>query len=669
MLPLVEHDPWLNPVNDAVEARHNRYVERLNDIRNRYGSLKAFASAHQFLGFNYDKRRRGWWYREWAPAAHYLALMGDFNGWDRYQYPLEMVGNGIWEIFLPDSKFSKTLTHGSKLKVVVQSTIGEQERIPVYIKRVIQDDDSKDFAGQFWNPSTPYLYKHSAPQRANEPLLIYEAHIGMAQEEGKVGTYREFTENILPRIKADGYNAIQLMAIAEHPYYGSFGYHVSNFFAPSSRFGTPEELMELIDTAHGMGLLVIMDLVHSHTVKNIREGINLFDGTDYQYLHGGERGNHNLWDSKLFNYGKEETLQLLLSNVRYWIEDFRFDGFRFDGVTSRLYLDHGIGLVVDNPWKYFDGNVDNDAVTYLQLANTLCHELNPQAVTIAEDVSGMAGICHPIADGGMGFDYRLGMGEPDFWIKVLKDQPEDRWSMNDFFFTMTNHLPQTKTVAYAESHDQALVGDQTIAFRLIGSEMYTAMSVDTPSLTVDRGIALHKMIRLFTLTLGGEAWLNFMGNEFGHPEWIDFPRQDNGWSYQYARRQWSLVDNPNLKYRFMGAFDKAMLCFVKSHIVMNALPAWLLNADEGNKTIVYERGNLILVFNWGSHSIPDYEIPVRQTGDYRIILTTDDPAFGGFGNIDAKTKFPSEKKGNCITMKVYNVSRVATVYERIDQKL
>ena len=435
------------------------------------------------------------------------------------------------------------------------------------------------------------------------------------------------------------------------------------FFAPSSRFGTPEELKELIDTAHGMGLLVIMDLVHSHTVKNIREGINLFDGTDFQYLHAGERGNHNLWDSKLFDYGKEETLQFLLSNVRYWLEDFRFDGFRFDGVTSMLYLDHGNGLVIDNPWKYFDGNVDADAVTYLQLANTLCHEMNTHAITVAEDVSGMAGICHPIADGGMGFDYRLGMGEPDFWIKVLKDQPENQWNMNDFFFTMTNHQPQTKTVAYAESHDQALVGDQTIAFRLIGSEMYNAMSTDTPSMTVDRGIALHKMIRLFTLTLGGEAWLNFMGNEFGHPEWIDFPREGNNWSYHYARRQWSLVDNEHLKYRFMGAFDKAMLEFAKTHIVMQALPAWLLLADENNKTIVYERGNLIFVFNWGPNSIPDYVIPVRQTGDYRIILTTDEPAFGGFNNIDTNIRFPSEQHGDSITMKIYNVSRVATVYQ------
>ena len=665
MLPIVTNDPWLHPVSDAVDARHDRYENRLKDIQNRYGSLKAFASAHTFLGFHYDTRRHGWWYREWAPAARYLALMGDFNDWRHYDYPLENIGNGIWEIFLPDSEFSGRLTHGSKLKVVVQSAIGEHERIPVYCQRVIQDEGSKDFAAQFWNPEKPYVFSNKAPKLGKTPLLIYEAHVGMAQETEGVGTYKEFTEKILPRIKADGYNAVQLMAIAEHPYYGSFGYHVSNFFAPSSRFGTPEELKELIDTAHGMGLLVIMDLVHSHTVKNIREGLNLFDGSDHQYLHPGARGEHRLWDSKLFDYGKENTLQLLLSNVRYWLEDFHFDGFRFDGVTSMLYLDHGIGVVFDAPEKYFGSNVDDDAVTYLQLANTLTHELNPDAITIAEDVSGMPGLCQALADGGMGFDYRLGMGLPDFWIKVLKDQPEEQWNMSQFFFTMNDHLPTTKTIAYAESHDQALVGDKTIAFRLMDKEMYTSMSIDTPSITVDRGIALHKMIRLFTITLGGEAWLNFMGNEFGHPEWIDFPRHDNGWSYQYARRQWSLVDNGWLKYKFMGTFDQAMLNFVKDNDILSSAQAWLLKADEENKTIIYERNNLIFVFNWGAKSLPDYEIPLKQTGDYRIIFSSDSPDFGGFGNISTDTRFPSEQRTDGIFMKIYNVSRTATVYQVI----
>ena len=659
---IVDRDSWLSPVAEEVQRRFDRYCNRLKTIEQQYGSLGNFASAHQFFGFHYDRIRRGWWYREWAPAAHYLSLYGDFNGWNRYENPLENAGNGIWEIFLPDDEYKTKLVHGSLLKVLVQSSIGEQERIPVYITRVVQDENTKDFSAQFWNPDKPYVFENQTPSLKDEPLLIYESHVGMAQEKEEVGSYNEFISNVLPRIKADGYNAVQLMAIAEHPYYGSFGYHVSNFFAASSRFGTPEELKKLVDTAHGMGLLVIMDLVHSHTVKNVREGINLFDGTEYQYLKPGQEGIHPQWDSKLFNYGKTETLQLLLSNVKYWLDEYHFDGYRFDGVTSMLYKDHGIGTTFDDPWKYFGDNVDNDAVTYLQLANKLTHDIDKQNITIAEDVSGMPGICAKIEDGGIGFDYRLGMGLPDFWIKVLKDQTDEQWNMHEFFFTMTNRLQDVKTIAYAESHDQALVGDKTLAFRLMDKEMYTAMAKDQQNLIIDRGIALHKMIRFFTICLGGDAWLNFMGNEFGHPEWIDFPRYDNGWSYKYAKRQWSLSDANYLKYHWLGDFDKAMLDFVKKTKVMQAAPAWLLEADEDNKTIVFERNNLIFVFNWGQKSLPDYKIKVKQTGDYKIIFSSDDKCFGGFENIDKNAIFPSEKKGDEITMKIYNVARTAVVY-------
>ena len=558
-MKIVDKDNWLSPVAEEVEKRFERYQNRLKSIENQYGSLNNFASAHQFFGFHYDNIRHGWWYREWAPCAHYISIFGDFNDWQRYANPLENVGNGIWEVFLPDAEYKDKLVHGSLLKVIVQSSIGEQERIPIYINRVVQDETTKDFSAQFWNPEKPYRFENKAPKITDEPLLIYESHVGMAQEKEDVGSYNEFIDNVLPRIKADGYNAVQLMAIAEHPYYGSFGYHVSNFFAASSRFGTPEELKKLVDTAHGMGLRVIMDLVHSHTVKNVREGLNLFDGTEYQYLKPGKDGEHPQWDSKLFNYGKTETLQLLLSNVKYWLEEYHFDGYRFDGVTSMLYKNHGIGETFDDPWKYFGDNVDNDAMTYLQLANKLIHDIEKQNVTIAEDVSGMPGICAKIEDGGIGFDYRLGMGLPDFWIKVLKDQTDEQWNMHEFFFTMTNRLYDVKTIAYAESHDQALVGDKTLAFRLMDKEMYTAMDKASQNLIIDRGIALHKMIRLFTICLGGDAWLNFMGNEFGHPEWIDFPRYDNGWSYKYAKRQWSLADNGYLKYHCLVEIAQPMI--------------------------------------------------------------------------------------------------------------
>ncbi|KAF0129076.1 MAG: 1 4-alpha-glucan branching enzyme [Bacteroidetes bacterium] len=668
-MPIVLNDSWLEPVNQSVIERYERYLSRLEHINTYYGSLKAFATADHLFGFNYDKMRKGWWYREWAPAAADLFLFGDFNSWNRYSHPLINNGRGIWEIFLDDKTYKDTLVHGSLLKVIVRSSLGEVERVPVYIKRVVQDENTKDFSGQLWNPPKPYTFKNPTPHLPRmEPLLIYESHVGMAQETEGVGTYDEFRKQILPKIVEAGYNAVQLMAIAEHPYYGSFGYHVSSFFAPSSRFGTPEELKALVDEAHRLGILVIMDIVHSHTVKNTREGMNLFDGTDYQYTHAGSRGDHPQWDSKLFNYGKDEVLQFLLSNVRYWLEDFKFDGFRFDGVTSMIYFHHGNGITFDSPEKFFTDGVEFDAITYLQLANTLMHQLNPHAISIAEEVSGMPGLCKPVEDGGIGFDYRLGMGLPDFWIKLLKDQSDEDWNINEMFHTMTNRLFDVKTIAYAESHDQALVGDKTLAFRLMDKDMYYSMSKDKESLVIDRGIALHKMIRLFTIVLGGESWLNFMGNEFGHPEWIDFPRAGNEWSYKHARRQWSLVEKGFLKYHWLADFDKAMIQLVKKSHIMLSQPPWLLLADEPNKTLVFERNNFIFVFNWHpTNALPDYEIPLKETGDYRVVLSTDDPAFGGFGRVDSEQHYPSYiKEDKQVAMKIYNVNRAGLVLKRID---
>jgi 1,4-alpha-glucan branching enzyme len=663
IMPLVKKDPWLIPVSDAVTLRYERFQNRMEYIQNNYGSLRVYATADQSFGFNYDKVRKGWWYREWAPAAAQLYLTGDFNAWNRTSHPMSNNGRGVWEIFLDDKTYAGKLKHESFLKVLVHSEKGVQERIPVYIKRVVQDDSTKDFTGQFWKPEKPFQFKFKSPRLPKkEPLLIYESHVGMAQEEEGVGTYITFKDNILPRIVQAGYNAVQLMAIAEHPYYGSFGYHVSSFFAPSSRFGTPEELKELVDRAHELGLLVIMDIVHSHTVKNIREGLNEFDGTDSQYTHGGERGDHPLWDSKLFNYGKDEVQQLLLSNLRYWLEEFNFDGFRFDGVTSMIYFHHGNGVSFDSPEKYFTEEVEFDAITYLQLANTLIHEVKANAISIAEEVSGMPGLCHPIEDGGIGFDYRLGMGLPDFWIKLLKDQRDDDWNISEMYHTMTNRLFDVKTVAYCESHDQALVGDKTIAFRLMDRDMYFNMRKTDKSLLIDRGMALHKMIRLFTISLGGEAWLNFMGNEFGHPEWIDFPRAGNNWSYKHARRQWSLIEKEDLRYHYLADFDKAMIELMKAHHIMLAPPPWLLYADIENKTLVFERNKLIFVFNWHpSNSLPGYEIPLKQTGDYHILLSTDDERFGGFGRVGTQVRYPSYLVDGKPYMKLYNVNRAAVV--------
>ncbi|MBR4994563.1 MAG: alpha amylase C-terminal domain-containing protein [Alistipes sp.] len=671
-LPMVQRDEWLHPVADSVAERHNRYLSRKDAIEQQAGSLVDYANGYKYFGWQWDDELSGWWFREWLPEAYDVFIFGDFNSWQRTQLRLDKDRNGVWSIFLPEAMYGHLLTHCSLYKLHIHGANGWYDRIPAYATRVVQDEETKNYTAQFWNPTQQYEWQNEKFDASKiGSLLIYEAHVGMAQEREGVGTYIEFTDNILPRIKEAGYNAVQLMAIAEHPYYGSFGYHVANFFAPSSRCGTPEELKRLIDTAHSMGIAVIMDLVHAHYVKNLNEGIRDLDGSDHHYSKAGDAGYQQYWDSMIFDYGKGGVEHFLLSNVKYWMEEFRFDGFRFDGVTSMLYYHRGY-IDFDSREKFFDEGVDLDAITYLTLANRLVHDLRKDAITIAEDVSGMPGICSKIDDGGIGFDYRLGMAIPDFWIKMLKDTPDEDWNIWEMWSIMTNRLPEVKTVAYAESHDQALVGDKTIAFRLLDKLMYDSMDRTTESMVVDRGLALHKMIRLLTITTGGEAYLNFMGNEFGHPEWIDFPREGNGWSYVHARRQWSLRDSEELRYAYLADFDEAMISLVRKHDILADGYPYNLLMDEQNKTMVYSHRDLIFIFNWHpTASIPDYELPLHEAGKYRVILSTDEERFGGLKRLSLGEEHFSfnieDEEGNLYPrLKVYNTSRTAIVLQKVD---
>ncbi len=660
-------DHWLDPVKDDIIARYNRYLAKFKELESYYPTFVDFAGQYKYLGLNYSEEDKGWYLREWAPNAKEIFLFGDFNKWDRYKNPLVKKENGIWEIFLDDKTYSKTFVHGSLYKIIVHGADDSIiDRLPAYTTRAVQDDVTKIFSAQVWRPEKPFVWgRKKFRPNPSEPLLIYECHIGMGQEKEGVGTYKEFEENVLPHIKKGGYNTIQIMAIAEHPYYGSFGYHVSNFFAPSSRFGTPEELKHLIKTAHENGLRVIMDIVHSHTVKNTTEGINRLDGTDDLYTHPGGRGDHPQWDSKLFNYGKNEVIQFLLSNIRYWMEEFHFDGFRFDGVTSMMYFHHG-NIDSFDQYKYFRDGVEFDAVTYLQLANKLMKIINPESISIAEDVSGMPGLTCPVEEGGLGFDYRLGMGIPDFWIKILKEQSDDQWNVYQLWNVLNNRLPQVRTIAYAESHDQALVGDKTIAFRLMDKEMYFCMATNINSMIIDRGIALHKMIRAFTIVNGGQAYMHFMGNEFGHPEWIDFPREGNGWSYKHARRLWSLMDAPYLKYHYLNDFDEALINLIKEYPVMQDLYGQQLNMDEHNHTIVEKKGGLIFVFNFHPTAcIPDYTFYIPEAGVYKIILNSDDEKFGGFSRVDDSTEFFAIPKDDHYVLSIYNVNRTVMVLKKV----
>ena len=658
---LVRDDVWLKPFSFEIEGRTKAFVQKKKEIENRYGSLKKFAKAYQFLGLNYDKKKGAWMYREWAPRAKALFLCGDFNDWDRKSHPLKKNANGIWEIELKASE----LKANTLFKLSVESARGTEDRLPAYARYTIQDSESLDFSACAYRAQKfEWTDAHFKPKNKKHPL-IYEVHVGMSTELEGCSSFEDFRTQILPRIVDLGYDTIQLMGIQEHPYYASFGYHVSSFFAVSSRFGTVEDFKRLVNEAHELGISVIMDLVHSHAIKNNAEGLNHFDGSENQYFHAGEKGYHELWDSKLFDYGKEEVLQFLLSNLRFWIKEFHLDGFRFDGVTSMLYSHHGCFMNFSSYQQYFDASVDREALLYLQLANTLLHELKPDAISIAEEMSGMPGTCYAPEEGGLGFDFRLGMGIPDYWIKLIKEKKDEEWNVSELWATLTNRRKHEPVVAYAESHDQALVGDKSIAFRLMDKEMYWSMDKFSENEIVDRGIALHKMIRLISLSLGGDAYLNFVGNEFGHPEWIDFPRKGNDWSYEHARRQWSLVDNKLLKYHYLADFDKKMLHLNKKYDLLKDSEIRLINLDEQNQILIFSRANLIFVFSFNpSVSIPDYHFKLLDTNKnqkFKIVLTSDDLEFGGFGRVDTDYEYHSNKE----ILSIYIPNRTALVFRRL----
>ena len=663
---IYDSDEWLEPFKDVIDRRHEMILE-MKERMSVDGLLSKGMNNHMYYGLHKDEKGN-WVFREWAPNATKIYLTGEFNNWKRSDiYAMKPIGGGNWEIVLPPM----FLDHGTLFKLYIEWKGGGAERLPAYATRTVQDPHTKTFCAQVWDPVKPYEWKNDKPGKRPHPL-IYECHIGMAAEEEKVGTFEEFRLNVLPKVAELGYDTLQIMALQEHPYYGSFGYQVANFYALSSRFGTPEEFKALVDEAHGLGIAVIMDIVHSHSVDNEAEGLGMFDGKEDLYFYSGHQGRHPAWGSRCFDYGKDETKYFLLSNCKYWMEEYHLDGFRFDGVTSMLYWDHGLEKAFVGYDNYFNEGVDENAVTYLALANILVHEMNEDAFTIAEDVSGMAGLAAPIEKGGVGFDFRMSMGVADNWIKWIKELSDDEWSVGEIWWQLTNKREDEKTISYAECHDQAMVGDKTIAFRLMDKEMYFSMNKESQSDIIDRGIALHKMIRLVTLATCGNGYLNFMGNEFGHPEWIDFPREGNGWSYKHARRQWSLAEPDYLRYRYLRNFDKAMVNLVRQEAVLDEVPE-LFVQDEEKKILIFKRKSCIFALNFNpTSSFADYSF-AAPAGKYEVVLNTDENEFDGFsrlktGEVHFSVPVKNENGNGRYddSLSLYLPSRCAVVLKKID---
>ena len=681
---LIEIDEMLKPHEGHLRYRWEKFQEVKGSIEKASGSLSAFADGYKEYGFS--KKEDGTIvYKEWMPACNHAALVGDFNGWNGEATPMGRDDFGNWSCELP----AGTIPHDSRVKIRFFKDDGHVDRIPAYIRyaRVPPNEMGAKYDGIYWDP--PKEERHEwkfkkGPKKPSAPR-IYEAHVGMSSNDPKVSTYREFADTVLPRIKGGGYNSVQLMAVMEHAYYGSFGYHVTNFFGVSSRSGTPEDFKYLVDKAHELGLRVIIDVIHSHASKNTEDGLAGFDvgqKAEDSYFDVGEKGYHYLWDSRLFKYDNWETQRLLLSNAKYWIEEYGVDGYRFDGVTSMLYHHHGLNMeFTGNYEEYLGMNTNIDAVVYLMLVNDMLHSNYPEVEVFAEDVSGMPTLCRDVRENGVGFDARLAMSIPDFWVKYFKTRKDEDWGMHEIISTLCNRRYSEKAIAYVESHDQSIVGDKTTAFWLMDAEMYGHMSATQPiTPIIERGIALHKMLRLITIGLGGEGYLAFMGNEFGHPEWVDFPREGNNWSHDHCRRRWDLADAEHLRYKDMKNFDREMLNIEDGFKFLSNGHQHVSTADDNRKIIVFERGDLLFVFNLNpTQDFEGLEIGVPKPGKYVCVLDTDEGQFGGRNRVDKGTEhftspekivswvgpYPQEPR-EC-SMKVLSCSRTAQVYRRVDE--
>ncbi|KRX26342.1 1,4-alpha-glucan-branching enzyme [Trichinella nelsoni] len=655
---LLQLDGYLKNYENEICRRYGEFKRLVMQINKEEGGLDKFSRGYEKFGVVVTPEN-GVFCQEWAPGADGLFLIGDFNNWDRTAHPYDRKDFGKWELYIPpNADGSCPIPHKSVLKIMVAKDGGFCDKISPWATYVCCPSDSIVYHHVFYNPPQKYKFLYNKPEKP-VALRIYECHIGISSPEGKVASYVYFTNNIIPRIVKQGYNAIQVMA--------KIWFLKNLIYFEISRYGTPCDLKFLVDKAHELGIFVLLDIVHSHASKNTADGLNQWDGTNGCYFHDNYRGYHTVWDSRLFNYSERETLRFLLSNLRWWIEEYHFDGFRFDGVTSMIYHSHGLGPGFSGHYdEYFGLSVDTESLLYLTTANYMLHKFYPSVVTIAEEVSGMPALCRPVEEGGQGFDYRLAMAIPDKWIKLLKHYRDEDWNMGDLVFTLENRRYGEKNIAYAESHDQALVGDKTIAFWLMDKEMYTEMSTLCPlNSTIDRGIALHKMIRLITHGLGGEGWLNFMGNEFGHPEWLDFPRQGNNSSYHYCRRQWNLVDDPLLRYKFLNNWDRAMNLAEEKYHWLSAGPAYTSWKHEQDKVIAFERANLLFVFNFHvNKSYTDYKIGVNKSGKYKMILDSDAEEFGGHQRLDSSCEwftFPHEYANRANHLCVYAPSRCCFV--------
>ena len=581
---------------------------------------------------------KGVYFAVWAPHAKGVRVVGEFNCWGSDGYRMNRLEPlGIYEVFVPG------LEEGCMYKYLIETEKGDYlykadpfafyaEKRPGTASRVA------DISGFTWHDDR-WMTKRAGWNAAESPMSIYEVHPGSwkrhPHEEDEDGfyNYRELAAELTEYIKKMGYTHIELMGIAEHPFDGSWGYQVTGYFAPTSRYGTPEDFQYMIDYFHKHNIGVILDWVPAHFPRDAH-GLANFDGEALYEHPDSRRGEHPDWGTKIFNYEKSEVRNFLIANALFWLGEYHVDGLRVDAVASMLYLDYG---KQDGQWlpNKYGGNENLDAVWFFKHLNSIVHGRGDGSMIIAEESTAWPGVTKDVDDGGLGFTFKWNMGWMNDFLEYMKLDP---------YFRKDNHNKMTFAMSYAYSENYILVlsHDEVVHLKC-------SMLNKMPGYLDDK-FANLKAGYTFMFGHPGKKLL-FMGNEFAQlQEWSEARELD-----------WFLLKED--RHLHMQNYVRALLQLYKKYRCLYELDdSWdgfqWINADDSYRSIFSfvrysktKRKNLLFVMNFTPMERPDYRVGVPKKKKYELVLDSDAEEYGGSGRKRAKVY--DAKKGSCDNQKYY----------------
>lgn len=564
-----------------------------------------------------------WRFRVWAPNAKSVSVCGDFNGWDRFKNPMHPIGGGIWETEIAGLKnydvykFSVEGADG-EIHMKADPYCPHTETPPGNASKLF------DISGFGWTDGA-YLAAQNGRDRVAEPMNIYEVHLGSwaRYEDGNPLSYRDLADKLVSYVKDMGYTHVELMPVTEHPLEMSWGYQVGDFFAPTSRFGTPHDFMYLVDRFHAAGIGVILDLVLSHFPKD-EFGLYRFDGTAAYEYSDPLKAEHKTWGTMVFDYGKGAVRSFLISCAAYWIEYYHIDGLRLDAVASMLYLDYDRRGGEWRPNKY-GGNYNLEAISFLQDMNRTVLSRFPRAFTVAEESTAFPMVTMPPSSGGLGFNFKWNMG----WMNDVLD-----YVKTDPFFRKGNHNKLTFGISYAFSenyilpfsHDEVVHGKCSMLSKLPGDYQSKFMAL--------------KALYAYQYAHPGKK-LNFMGNEIA--QFIE-------WNYERPL-DWFLLDYDSHKgvQNFVRKLNEIYVKYPALYEQDNSYDGfkWIVVDDNVQNVVAFYReakngDRVVAIINFSEVTRKNYTFGVPDKGYYHVIVNSNEPEFAG--KTELKKSFRTKQK-------------------------